>query len=421
MNWLVSAIGLFYCAAGVIAMRAVLQGVIIDSALSALSPPSTPAKPPTPQWGNIWLLDGSFLVGLAGISALIQWDWSPWVFALAALWQALYLAYVAPKWVDGPGPLDEDAAAGRKQTRNAFLIFMLATIVVAYVYEQGLLTATDSLVWEQLALGITAAVTALVFYGHKTWQLKAFLLGTPLVSSGADDEPIRPNRVLPKTIQVRINQNLGFFFDQETGQPIEDAFETLDLPMSVEDLFDDWMVHWVNHMDPTDPQRLRLQNEADWPIVQACAQRAFDALIAHVKKTEQETNPAVPLKASQFELLAAGVPIEPRVYPNAIALQARFDRWPLSVDQPATQRGAEPETFSPDELGLSWGLSRHIEEWSSEFEDSSDYNFPNVKTKLSLAQLQTFNRAGEELARRIRSELDATNRSQVTVRYMPVE
>jgi hypothetical protein len=421
MNWLVSFIGLFYCVAAVIALRAILQGIVIDSALIALSANNSPSKQATPQWGNIWLLDGSFLVGLAGVSAVIQWEWAPWFFALAAFWQAVYLAYIAPKWVDGPGPMDEDTKKGRQQTRNAFIVFLLATIFVAYVYELGLLTTTSNLEWLQWTVAVTAIAFGFIYYGYQAWQLKSLLLGQPLGSPN-DGENIHQREIIfPNKIQVRINQSLGFFFNQETGEPIQDAFELFDLPISVEDLFDDWMVHWVNHMDPTDPQRLRLLDPADWPIIQACAQRAFDALIAHIQQQEQQNPTTYPLKTTQFELLAEGVAAAPTVHPQVLTLKASFDCWPLYGDLAEPSDGNEPANISPDELGLSWGLSRHIEEWSSTYEESSDNNFPNPKSTLSDSEILNMNEAGLALVERIRLEFKATDRSHIRVIYSPIE
>ncbi|MBN8913822.1 MAG: hypothetical protein J0H65_17540 [Rhizobiales bacterium] len=151
------AIGAFYVFAGYVATRAALTSHFIDRAIAAIA-----AKKPTriESARSCWFLFSATLVLAGGVALLFLIDVAAWLFLACAAGQALYLFYLAPRVFDGE---DAPDPTGRRQTTNAFVIYLAATAFVVWALPVGKLTPWRDTAWPVLALA-AALVAAHVAY-----------------------------------------------------------------------------------------------------------------------------------------------------------------------------------------------------------------------------------------------------------------
>lgn len=162
-------VGAFYTFAGYVASRVALTSHLIDRALDAIAL----EKPkPVERAQTLWLLCSSVLVLAGGIALMLLIELAAWLFLASAAGQALYLAWLAPRYFDAADPPD---AKGRRQTTNAFVIYTAATAFVVWASHTGRLAHWQELPWPLLALA-GAAVAA--HAGYVAW-----MYARPLASS----------------------------------------------------------------------------------------------------------------------------------------------------------------------------------------------------------------------------------------------
>jgi hypothetical protein len=121
MEWLLRGMGLFYTLAGVAYARHFALDGAMDKMLEALEGPP-PAKEKIKSY---WLKTGAALTVASGL-ALLTLSW--WIVPLMianAIVQGAWLAYARRAFP----PEDEAEARGRRQTTNAFLIWLIATAI----------------------------------------------------------------------------------------------------------------------------------------------------------------------------------------------------------------------------------------------------------------------------------------------------
>jgi hypothetical protein len=176
-------VGAFYAFAGYVAARVALSSHFLDRALAAI----TLEEPkPVERAQALWLLCSAVLVLAGGIALMLLLELAVWLFLASAAGQALYLAWLAPRYFDAADPPD---AKGRRQTTNAFVIYTAATAFVVWASWTGRLAPWQELPWPLLALA-GAAVAA--HAGYVAW-----MYARPLArgsSSGVDDGGARsPN------------------------------------------------------------------------------------------------------------------------------------------------------------------------------------------------------------------------------------
>lgn len=152
-----SLVGAFYVFAGVIAMRVGLTDRMLDEAISKLS--MVPVDRVDVLRGR-WNRAIAGLTFLSGLLAIARLDVALAAFAASALAQAAYLFHVAPNVLD---KLDAPDPLGRHRTRNAFVIYLAATLFVGWAWTQGHLTPVVSAPWPVLAL-VAVLAAAYVAY-----------------------------------------------------------------------------------------------------------------------------------------------------------------------------------------------------------------------------------------------------------------
>ena len=147
------AVGAFYVFAGVVVLRAMALDRLMDAMLAALNDPSGPKE----QMRSRILMGGAFLTLASGVALMLLSPLAAPVFAVNALWQGGYLVWAETALP----PEDEDDARGRRQTKNAFVIYLAATAFVLWLAVQGQLRSWDvPLLTIAIDVAIVAAVAA---------------------------------------------------------------------------------------------------------------------------------------------------------------------------------------------------------------------------------------------------------------------
>lgn len=172
-------VGAFYAFAGFVAARSALVSRVLDRAIAAIGA-QKPNRIETIQ--TIWLLTGAILILAGGAALMLLLDVAAWLFAAAALGQAMYLFVVAPRHFDAENPPDP---RGRQQSRNAFVIYLAATAFVAWAALTGKLLAWSEVPWQMLAIvGLVVASYA----GHTVWQFTRPFASAPSVLGTMDGD-----------------------------------------------------------------------------------------------------------------------------------------------------------------------------------------------------------------------------------------
>ncbi len=150
------AVGAFYAFAGLVGLRAALQGRLIDIAIAGISM-KPPATAETAR--GVWLLVSSLMVLAGGLFLVLRLDWAAAAFVMSAAGQAVYLLLIAPKFFDPGDPPDEK---GRQQTINAFILYSAATLFVLWAYRTGKLMPPEAVGWPVVIgfLGVVGGATA---------------------------------------------------------------------------------------------------------------------------------------------------------------------------------------------------------------------------------------------------------------------
>lgn len=174
-------VGAFYAFAGLVGLRASLQGRLIDIAIAGISM-QPPGKAETAR--GLWLLVSSLVVLAGGLFLVLRLDWAAAAFVVSAAGQAIYLLLIAPTYFDPEDPPD---ATGRQQTINAFILYSAATLFVLWAYRTGKLMPPGVVGWP-LVIGFLGVLGGATAYG--LFRFLYPLAQGPFGSSGAGDTKV---------------------------------------------------------------------------------------------------------------------------------------------------------------------------------------------------------------------------------------
>lgn len=146
--------GAFYVFAGYFATRATLMSLFMDRAIAAIGA-TKPEKAALAR--SYWLIGAAALVLAGGATLMALLDVSAWLFLASAVGQAAYLFVLAPRLLDAKDPPDE---VGRRQSTNAFIIYLAATAFVMWALSAGKLES----VGRAHPLALAAVGATLLFY-----------------------------------------------------------------------------------------------------------------------------------------------------------------------------------------------------------------------------------------------------------------
>lgn len=155
--------GAFYAFGGVVAARAALMSHMIDGALGNLEGALAGGNASSSSAGQlraVWLAGFAVLITAGGLALLaLLWIAAP-LFVVNAIGQAVYLGLLAPLYFD---PHDSPDEQGRRQTVNAFVLYLAATALVLWAAHSARLANLGDVHWLVPALG-GATVLALAGY-----------------------------------------------------------------------------------------------------------------------------------------------------------------------------------------------------------------------------------------------------------------
>lgn len=237
------AVGAFYVFAGVVVMRAMALDRVMDQLLAALNESSAAKE----QMRSRVLSVGAYLTLAGGAALMLLSPFAAPVFAINALWQGGYLMW-AEKALP---PEDESDALGRRQTKNAFVIYLAATAFVMWLAAQGLLRPWG-VPLETLALdaGIVAVVMAGAwFYLNRPARKQS---GDAFGDIEAPDDAAQVESEPPVT-RVRLAPAWGCspLLNADTGEPVNPAW--LDIDYELADRIERWDDTWQATYNADDP------------------------------------------------------------------------------------------------------------------------------------------------------------------------
>ncbi|MDZ4738468.1 MAG: hypothetical protein SGJ03_01005 [Alphaproteobacteria bacterium] len=266
MNFLAIAIGAFYIFAGVVALRALRFDGLMDTVLEALE--GKPQSVAGRLKGAILTAGAAFTLA-SGVALATLSPLAPTLFIVNAIVQGGYLAWAARALP----PEDADETKGRRQTQNAFVIYLVATAFVVWLHANGILrpwpAGTYTLSLEGLLVGaITLAGWALMF--------------VPRWSSARDRSIPEAFASPPPPAPVNLRLQPGWqhwpLWDADSGENV--SHNHLDLPIELAGRIETWDDSWQETYNGDDPpasgfqtQALRLAYEAQGKRIAAELQR----------------------------------------------------------------------------------------------------------------------------------------------------
>lgn len=230
MMYAAMAIGAFYVFAGVVVMRPMAMERLMDQVLAALNDPTDAND----QMRVAVLSAGAVLTLASGAALAILSPLALPLFASNVVVQGGYLLW-ATRAIP---PEDAASARGRAQTRNAFIIYCVATAFVAWLAAEGHLRpwsadVTALLVDVGIVVGAVAGAWAFINMprkGDATMRLGQEPLATPIADYTAPPKPTRL-RFAPEFACSPL-------WNDETGDSV--SVFALDLPDDLAFRIDEW-------------------------------------------------------------------------------------------------------------------------------------------------------------------------------------
>lgn len=243
-------VGAFYVFAGWLALRAILMDSVLDKALAALSA----GKEDPAEKRRRWIVGAStVLVGASGAALLTMSRWALPLFLFCAASQAIWIGgarrfFIAP---------EDDDEAGRRQVRNAAILYGAVALGVVWLWSAGRLLPWN----EPFGIAGTALTTAglgLWFVYHMAW--KAASPGFLDPAADEEDDPSPPARIV-------ISPMRGFypFIDADTGQRFSHMYwYDGELGFRIEDWDDVFQEAFTLEDVPQGPNFASPEAEAAW-------------------------------------------------------------------------------------------------------------------------------------------------------------
>ena len=133
LGWFARAMGLFYLAGGLFAVRAGRMDAFLDSAIAQISLERADPVERLRSW-SIIIIGG--LTAASGLLLMLLLKAAVLAFLANAAWQGAYLAW-ARRALPPATPLE---ALGRRRSTNAFILWLVMTGLVLLLFERGVLT-----------------------------------------------------------------------------------------------------------------------------------------------------------------------------------------------------------------------------------------------------------------------------------------
>lgn len=246
-QFMLRLLGAFYAFAGYIAGRAALTSRFMDLAIAAIGA----TRPhPLETRRSLWLLSGSLMILAGGAALMLLLDVALWLFVASSAGQAVYLFVLAPRYFDLVDPPDE---RGRRQTTNAFVIYVVATALVLWAAVTGRLVSWDEVPWPLLAAAVVT-VTAYAVYLMGTFY-RALKPAGPLSSvvGGSEGEAWSEDPAQSRSIKVMADYDCHPLWALDPGVVGNIAPEDLGLSEELSRDLNDWATAFNSFLDQDDP------------------------------------------------------------------------------------------------------------------------------------------------------------------------
>lgn len=398
---LLRLIGAFYALTASLVLRQAAANAFLDMVLVGLGADVAPEEQRAERLRRAILIANGILIGIGGVWLMALSSLATVIFIVCAISYGAYLLVIAPRFLD---PHDEPDAVGRAQTRNALLVYLAATAIVAAAQAGGLLAPIDALspasFW--LAVGLSALIPAYggwLFFRHRLPGQKA-TLGVPQPSDEGDLPVQDPNPPPPAWRALLVPSWDQVLVDPSSFEPVYEI-EGIDITDEERARMGDWQSLFMEIADPHDPARQRLLQPERQDELEALGRSIHESFLRKL-----------PPDRILFEPLPR--PHVPAVFPAAIRVMNNFACHPLWHDG-----DVHVGDISPSELGLSSALTLDLLSWADEFEWSIDRKDPGGPSLWTAERYAEHDRQGKALAERLADELRRTGRGDVAVRYGP--
>lgn len=395
---LMRAIGGFYVFAAVIGLRAAATTSVLDQALSALGA-ANKEETKAEKERNAFLAATLVVIGVGGGLLVMLIDVAAWVFFLAALLNAFYLHWLAPRRFDPHDPPEEP---GRSQTRNAYWIYVAATALVLAGWWSGRLTPLAQAGAPVLLVGFGIGVALIAYAIRLRLQSRLTAPSRDFSHFETDDETPAYTPAVSAwenedlEIIMRPSWHMGPFCDAQTGKQI-DAYVGVAYSMEEDAAVYAWLNRYWEIADPDDPSRRNFLPGADIAAFEAQGRAIYEALAVKWAPRKLFYRPTPDACLTQYDAEVVKVMADYQ----CPALWVTFEGDTLPV--------------SAHDFGLSWNLAREIFAWENDFETRFDYDDPGASRPDDAAFTALHDEQGRKLAVRLARELAATGRAHVKV------
>jgi hypothetical protein len=234
MTLLAFPIGFFYVIAGLLVLRAIAVGNLLEKAIEAIDP----SKPdPKEQTKTFVLTIGAYMTAASGAALVTLSSIAAILFVLNTLVQGGYLVW-ATKALP---PEDEADRKGRQQTINAFVIYTAVTSFVIWLgYTGGLRPwphGAEGVLIELIAPAMAAiACYLLVHQPGMRKRSNGFGIG-----GEGDDVPASASPIIPHaTVNLRLRPEFACWplWDADSGENV--SHYHVDISMDLAERIENW-------------------------------------------------------------------------------------------------------------------------------------------------------------------------------------
>lgn len=384
-------VGAFYILAAPLIIHAGASTLFLTRAINAISMKVSKADQVEEQRIR-FLFAMALLTGAGGILLAARLDLAFWVFVANAAIYALYLYWLAPRYFDR---WDEPDDKGRRQTRNAFIVYLVATAIVASAWRSGALRPVAAEHPAVLAI-CAAAFAGLVYYAFRSLRLARPI--APVATAETDD--FEPQITMPERMVLTPSWIGNGLVDAETGEQV--WIYGVGLPHQLVHAITEWLGLFRQCADPDDPWRRDLLDPADRARVEEAGRLVYEAL---VKEFGQER--------VSFEPDARPCPTASTF--AAMKVCAGFESEPIWE----MKEGDYESSSSPHHIGISWRLAEDLIAWGLDYDGSFENGDPEGRRLWTPEEAARHREQGLSLAKRLSREFAVTQREDIPVWYQP--
>ena len=282
-------LGAFYAFAGYAATRAGMMSHFLDRALAAISA-QKPSRAEVAQ--SAWLIASAALVLVGGVLLLAGLQLAVLAFVASAIGQAAYIYVLAPRYFDREDPPDP---RGRRQTTNAFVVYLAATAFILWAAWRERLTPIEYASIIEIA-AVSAALLAYAAYVARSLWLAPRQSSDPSSDQSSDEsshdawgdtgsahyENDGHARPLHTSSRIKLMAEVGCYPLWALDDDLDGCFAPEDLPLSNELIgdIDAWAEANEASYDPENPA------ESPWTLEQVDAHEAEGRTLAVRLKRE---------------------------------------------------------------------------------------------------------------------------------------